>query len=562
MCSRCGYVNCICTVNDEATVITACDAVPFISSASPIANGAVCDSPTKECVPMNITRSPYYFDAPGIQDHCPSQVLNVYGAVKILTSFNLPDCQGSSVVQLDGITRLLIGSYFWNPNFGYLKVKDFNTGTGQVTLENNCESGNAPEGTQVPSCTNFVVTDAPATTNTSLSNISPFLAADFVAPLNGAIQTIGVTNVNGLAVGKNITLAGGTYTLEQIINSTTVVIRNNGLGVVPNTQVFARNSALELQYPITMIDINACSNTAVNSGALMVCKNDLLQPLDAVAVGSVPVVINSTTNEVQYQILQVPTRTCTALTNAATLAPGNPAAVLTVANTAIFTVGNVLQLGTRTDRFTIGTILDATHLSGTFVPTPGAVENIPIGTSACTVDCCEDNATNIGANRAAAGTVAAELVSSGALSLAPGQFVEGFDAEVIFVNDSPSKQMKVLITAYAVFDIIITGVAAQYLEYTFGPRIGYGVGPVTTVPSPTLTMADTINGTLIIPATRTTAIEGKSWTYTQAFTLNVGEEMRFKVRPRLTTGNNNLGTGIAINELNAVCSGISVAVQV
>lgn len=562
MCSSCGYPNCNCPVSDEAYVITECDAVPAISSASPIANGNSCDVPQNVCAPMNITSSPYYCAAPGIQEHSSPCPLNVYGGLKVLTSFNIPDCQGSSVVQLEGVTQLLTGSFFWNPNYGYLKVKDFNVLSQQVTLENGCESGNAPEGTQVPACTMFVVTDGPSSSSTSLANITPFLAADFVAPANAATQTIGVTNVNGLAVGKNITLAGGTYTLEQIINSTTIVIRNNGLGVVANTQVFARNSALELQYPITLIDTNPCTNTAVSSGVLMVCKNNVQQPLDAIAVGSVPVVINATTNEIEYQILQVPTRTCTALTAAATLAPGNPAAILTVQDTSIFTVGNVLQLGTRTDRFTIGTILDATHLSGNFAPTPGAVGNIPVGTSVCTIDCCEDNAANIGANRAASGTVASDPITATPINQADGQSLEGFDSDIIVVNDSPSKVMRVLIVTDFVLNLNVSGVAAQYYKFQHAPRVGFGTGPIGTVPVPTL--GDTVNldDQVIIPATLTVAKASGAYTYTRTFQLNVGEEMRYKARNRLISKGGNISIGLGVDTLFAETAVLSVAVQV
>lgn len=332
------------------------------------------------------------------ENHC--QVLinqQFYTALKINNSWNVPDCEGSAQISVTGIKSVLIGSYLWNPNYGYFEIVAFDVDTQQITIQNNCNDGNAAVGTQVPSMTLFVVVDAPLGASSGGSpTLFPYVAVDFTAP-NVSLDCsstllITVTTVNGLAVGKSIQIGSGTYQLESIPDGTHIEICNNGSGITPGTSVFAKNSSNQFQYPIILIDSNPCTNNAVLDGCLIVCKDDIMQPLgDAtVLAGMVPTITTDGDCEVSFKMLDVPTRTCSSILCCLTLIDGDPGPyTIKVTDSSQFTVGDLLQIGTRTDRFTVTVIVDATHIQATVDPVPGATIDIDPGTSICIADCCE-----------------------------------------------------------------------------------------------------------------------------------------------------------------------------
>ena len=322
------------------------------------------------------------------EDHT-QEVINkqILGAVKIETAWNIPDCGETAVVTICGLEEVAIGSYLWAANYGYFEITGVNA--NDVTLRNNCNTGNASVGAEVPACTNFIFAPPPSTTSGGGTDVYPYLAADFTAPANGDCLAITLTNVNGLAVGKNVSIAGGTYEIDEIIDSTTIKICNNGAGVTPGTVVYARNAADELQYPVIMIDANQCTNTEVTRGALIVCKNNLAQPLAGTVLNSVPVLKDVDTNEVEFTPVAFPVTNCTALIAPMTLVPGDAIQDMLVASTAGFSGGDIIQIGDRTDRFEISTIYNGNLMDGYLVPIPSAVETIPTGTSVCEIGCCE-----------------------------------------------------------------------------------------------------------------------------------------------------------------------------
>lgn len=81
--------------------------------------------------------------------------------VTIANSWNIPACGGSAILQIYGLVDVLVGSYIWNPDYGYFKVQSLNVTNGQLTIENVCVSGNAPAGTTVPANTQFIVATNP-----------------------------------------------------------------------------------------------------------------------------------------------------------------------------------------------------------------------------------------------------------------------------------------------------------------------------------------------------------------------------------------------------------------
>lgn len=554
-----------CDCGDESAVITECDGVPVISQTMPIANGSRCE-PRQENALM--TRTPFYVQTENpacFENHCSDGNVELIGSLKADGSFGMPMVNTETAdMKVCGVSQILVGAYLWNALYGYLRIVSFSLDSQLIQLKNEGQSGNAPVGTKVPDGTLFVLTGPPAGgTGSVLSNIYPYLTADFIAPNVSVPATMKVSNVNGLAVGKNFTVASGTYRLEAVIDSETITVVNDGQGVTPTTVVYAKNAATQqYQYQLIIIDVNPCTNEVVTDGKLLACKDGVTQPITGVSVGSVFVLADPVTGDGAFQVLQVPTRTCNALLEPIILTSGNPNATAKLGDTSVFIVGNVLQFGTRTDRFTVGSIVDANYMTGTFSPTPGTTSSIPAGTSACTIDCCEDNAANIGANRAASGTVASAAFAPVGLVQTDGTVLEGFDSDVIIVNDSPSKVMRVIMVTDFILRLVATGVAANYFKYQHAPRVGFGIGAIGTVPPPTLGDTAILDSQLIIAATQTEFKDSKTYTYTRAFQLNVGQEMRYKARNRVISKGGNVATGVGLTDLFAETAVISVAVQV
>lgn len=327
---------------------------------------------------------------PILEDHCQKVVVeNFYATLKIANEWNIPACGDTAILNVVGLKEVSIGSYLWNVNFGYFKIIGFNAGLEQVTVQNDCPTGNAAVGTTVDSCTNFIVTDGSQASNANNPpSIYPYLAVDFTGPANGDCILITLTNVNGLAVGKNVQIGSGVYRLSSINSTTTATICNDGAGVAPGTSVIARNTAGEYQHPVILIDANTCTNPTVTSGSLIVCNTNVAQPLTGPVIGSIPVLENITTGLVRFQILDLPTRTCTVLTADLTLVAATAVYVLTVNDVTNFPPTTFAQLGSKPEIVTVNSVIDATHLSVTISPTPVAIENIPAGTSLCLLDCC------------------------------------------------------------------------------------------------------------------------------------------------------------------------------
>lgn len=329
-----------------------------------------------------------------VEDHC-QVIINqqFFTALKINNSWNVPDCQGAAFLYVSGVQSVLIGSYLWDPAFGYFEIIGFDVATQQITVQNNCNDGNAAVGTQVPACTLFVVVDAPtAVTNSGSATMFPYVAVDFTAPDNGDCILITVTNVNGLVVGKNVQIGSGIYRIDSIADATHITICNDGSGITPGTAVFAKNSAGQFQYPITLIDANPCTNDPVDTGCLMVCKDGVMYPLGntGIVAGMVPTTTADDDCTVQFKQLDIPVKVCTTITCCFTLLEGDAGPyTINVTDSSEFAVGDLLQIDSRDDRFKITAILDSTHIQATVNPVPGTNEDIAEGTLICLVGCCE-----------------------------------------------------------------------------------------------------------------------------------------------------------------------------
>lgn len=360
-----------------------------------------CNNPCTTCgqSPCGCNRSPgcgpliptpFYGAVGGCcpEQHCNPQLIPGYSGVKVSDSFNMPGCGQSAAVSVPNLLGLPVGSYLWNVGVGYLKVISVNLLDQTILLQNDCTAGNITPGSTIAACTTFVVTVPPPIAGTSPGQGGIFVAIDFTAPNVGVCLIITVTAVTGLSVGKNVAIGSGVYRVQSIPSATLLEICNDGAGITPGSSVIAKNGSGQFQYPITLIDTNACTNAAVLEGKLLVCKDGITQPLIG-TTSQVPVAQDNDGN-VKMMTLDVPTRTCTTIICCLTLVPGTFTYVIEVSSSADFLVGDVFQIGTRTDRWTVNVILDATHITATTNTNPAVIETIALATSLCLIDCCED----------------------------------------------------------------------------------------------------------------------------------------------------------------------------
>lgn len=194
------------------------------------------------------------------ENHCEVYQTNKFSTViKVQNTWNVPECGEEAILSVPDTLMALPGSYIWNETYGYFEILSYNASTREITVQNNCNEGNADPGTQVIQCSNFIV--APPPNSAVFPNFFPYVSADFVAPADGACIDITVTTTNGLIAGATIQIGSGEYTIDAISSSTNITICNEGAGITPGTPVYAQNDAGELQYPISILSNGCCSAT-------------------------------------------------------------------------------------------------------------------------------------------------------------------------------------------------------------------------------------------------------------------------------------------------------------
>lgn len=339
---------------------------------------------------------PFYAQAPCVlENHKECVVHDSYAPVlRVENQWTVPPCGQSSLLTIPGLSNVMIGSYLYGGvGIGFFEVMSFNKASCTVVVRNNCTPGNAPEGSIIPSGSLFIVTPYPTSNSSgggSVSSLYPYLAADFTAPGVNMPIPITVTTTNGLSVGKMVQIGTGTYLIDSIGSGTTMIIRNTGSGAVAGTPVLAYNSSGQLQYPIVLTDSNPCTNSTITTGKLVACQNNTISPITGASSGSVFVLLNPATGEGEFKMLDVPTSSCTAISCCLTILNGvSDGYIVNVGSTANFTVGDILTIGTRSDRLHVTSIVDSNTLVGRLVPTPTATADVTPGTSLCAAGCCE-----------------------------------------------------------------------------------------------------------------------------------------------------------------------------
>lgn len=415
-CNSCGTSRCSCGPNTGPGI----GVIPLYNGGSAIGCCGNVAPPT----PLNCNTG---CGSGCLEPHAQQIIVNSFSAVlKTANSWNVPDCGGSAIIQVNGLKAIGIGSYLFNASYGFYEIVGFNSDNSTITIQNNCTDGNSTVGTQIPACAEFTVVGPPLdSSGGGQPSLYPYVAIDFTAPNVSTCLLITVTTINGLQVGKNVQIGSGTYRVASVNGNNTIQICNDGFGITPGTSVIAKNATGNYQYPVVIIDANPCTADTVTSGAILVCSSDNASPLSGATEGMVPVLIDAETGEVQYELLSVPTRTCSTITCCLTLVDGQAAYTIPVGDSLQFVVGDILQIGTRTDRFTVTAILDATHVQGTLSPVPDATVDIPVATSLCVVDCCETLQAEIDALEVTVGDIRSRNDEQSGSSLSAGTLNSG-----------------------------------------------------------------------------------------------------------------------------------------
>lgn len=492
----------LCSVCGQ-DVVYGCDCATQCSDCPTVVGADVACSSSCGCETLlPATPTPYYAEGVGSCEQDNTQKIYIqsfYTSIKTSSVWNIPACGETAVLVFPNLKGILAGASLWSSAYGYFAVEQFNATTSEVTIRNNCILGNAPVGVTVPACTEFIIAPPSCCSGGEGQDslLFPYVAVDFTAPADATCILITVTSVNGLGVGKLIQIGSGTYRIDSISSSENITICNDGSGIIAGTPVIAKNLAGDYQYPIIQLDTNPCTNDTVVEGSLIACNAGAMAPLTGSVIGMIPVLQDPVTGEVEFKTIGIPTDTCTNLTLALVLNAANPGPYpLIVADSSGFLIGDILQLGTRTDRFTVTLIPSATQINATVDPVPGN-EIIPAGTSVCIIGCCEDlqlqvdaivvdvadvvadlaaeTAARIGADGGLQGQInqmlngqasARNVVSGGTINSGATLFVSP-DATIVFNNTNPASAMSVMYTIDAYLDSEVANTAADLLDFYF-----------------------------------------------------------------------------------------------
>lgn len=328
------------------------------------------------------------------EDHTQQVVINNFTTVvKTVNGFNWPAVSQSTEVKLASVQSLIVGQILFNASLGRLHVIGWNPITMTVKLENrddSCVAIPAQPGDFVPSCTEFAVGIPECNIGAGgQAGTSPFLAADFVGPANGSCALAKVTTVTGLAVNDVISIQGFQYRINDILDSETIELCNDGDGA-PTGQVIEwdPNGDDVPDVPVIVISSqNPCQRDPVTCGNLVVCaENDVLTTMQGSFSGQVPVWDQ---DQEKFCLIGANLKNeCTALTVCLTVDAGDDGPYLaTVLDTSLFEPNDQIRIGG--DLFYVVDIVDGTHMHVEPQVTPPAIKDYPVGTEVCLRDCCE-----------------------------------------------------------------------------------------------------------------------------------------------------------------------------
>ena len=252
---------------------------------------------------VTVSAQPYYQQVAGdvVENHQAIQQRTCYAAgIYVKDEWVVPNVSGTVVATLNDVSALVIGSYLYNPTYGYFLITSWDRNTGRVTLENDGMQGNITPGSLVGAYTLFVATAKPCCADDT-STFFPFVADNFIAPAVSATLTINVTSVFGLRVDDLVRIGPAVYRLDSVISSKQIVIENEGSGFTPGTIVYAKDSNGDYQYLLTYEATFVCNvSDTVALGRIVVCDGGDQKVLSGATVGHVLTLVDDATGEAEY----------------------------------------------------------------------------------------------------------------------------------------------------------------------------------------------------------------------------------------------------------------------
>lgn len=170
-------------------------------------------------------------------------------ALVVVNSWNIPACGQSAVLSVPGTYNVLIGSYIWNPTYGWFEVTQFDSLNRQITVMNECITNNGSPGTPVPANTMFVFGAPPGSTAITVSaeglGIGPNLTT-VNTPLAFAVQNPTIV----IPQPGTYLLMGGVEVSNNLVQSSTIVTVSGGLRRLNNTPLDINPVNLDAFLPI------------------------------------------------------------------------------------------------------------------------------------------------------------------------------------------------------------------------------------------------------------------------------------------------------------------------
>lgn len=462
-------------------------------------------------------------------------------------------------ILVPGLCDTLPGSYIWSSTYGYFKVILYDTAAQTLTVQNEDTDGNANAGTQVLPGSPFIFVDPPCCTDATNNSPYPYVAVDFTVPGVGLCVEIEVTSVATLAPGQTVQIQNGTYLLDGIVDGTHIAICNVGDGDTPGNLVVARDAGGNFQVPIIPINLNACDETPIDEGVLLVCGVSGAAPLDGEYPGQTIFLRDSATNEASYGFPGADERLCTLLTADLNLISGTANYVLEVASSAGFVVGDIVQVNFGSFRFEVTGVPDGTHLNVTASPVPGANSTISSGTYVCKILATEVLQNQIDALTEGLASDLSTPLAPGTLTVS-GTSIAGNNAEIVLVNPSPIMTMVVIATMDVDFDFNVDATAdPSDCQFVYQLESAFDIAPIGTsalgafTGGPSFSRNPTVHG----PKTE---IQDTSASSSSVYQVGPGDEVRIGVRGRITLSNVGSADGISYSDIASKVSAIGVAV--
>lgn len=208
-------------------------------------------------------------------------------AIQIANAWNIPACDSEAVLSVPGLTTVLIGSYIFNPTYGWFKITAFDSVNFELTVLNECLDANAVPGTVVPALTVFIFGVPPGTTNVTYASYSSgtYTLTGVTAPLafSGNQASIVITIPGTYIIFPTLTFGGNGATTAAITTFVAKLRRQNNTPA----DIIADSSLAGTQLPLTTF--TGTFSTASIAPAIYTTLNstDLIN-INANRSGSVP----------------------------------------------------------------------------------------------------------------------------------------------------------------------------------------------------------------------------------------------------------------------------------